>query len=73
MVEPEVINRIKENLTPNVKIASVSDTGDEIVAEVEFLYSGFLFGERGGIPKIHTKKITVRANSEGNIISAYGL
>jgi len=73
MVEPKVIDRIKENLTPNVEIASVSDTGDEIIAEVEFRYSGFLFGERGGETKIHTKKITVRANIEGNIISAYGL
>ena len=73
MANPEVIERIKYNLTPHVKIASICDTGDEIVAELEHRYSGFLFGERGGIPKIHTKKIRIRANREGNIISAYGL
>lgn len=73
MVEPELIDLIKKNLTPTVKISSVSETGDEILAEVQFRYYNFLLGKRGGTPEIYTKKITVRADREGNIISAYGL
>lgn len=73
MVAFEVFHRIKENLTPHVKIASIKETEDEIIVEVEFRYSGFLFGKREGEPKIHTRKLTARANREGNIISAYGL
>lgn len=73
MVEPELIDLIKKNLTPNVKIISVSDTGDEILAEVQHRYYNFLFGKREGMTNIYTKKINIRASREGNIISAYGL
>jgi len=73
MVEPELIDLIKKNLTPTVKISSVIDAGDEILAEVQFRYYNFLLGKRGGTPEIHVKQINIRADREGNIISAYGL
>lgn len=65
------VEQIKKALTPHVTIQAAFDTPDGIEAEVKHEY---FYPEREGLSPIPwAKLIRVKANKDGNVISAEGL